>query len=68
MSESRCNACGEPLLWAKTSNDGNVPLDAKPDPLGHVVLDQYGRTGPAADEPGRPDLRTRYTRHQCKER
>lgn len=66
--ESRCNTCGEPLLWAETSNRGKVPLDARPNPNGTLVLDQYGRVGPAADEPGTPDLGTRYTRHQCKER
>lgn len=64
---SRCKDCGAELLWAETSNRGKVPLDARPNPLGHVVLDQYGRTGPAADEPGTPDLRTRYTRHTCPE-
>ena len=68
MKQARCNTCGAELRWAKTSNDGSIPLNAKPDPLGPLVLDEHGRIGPRDGEAGTPDLRTRYTRHTCPER
>ena len=63
-----CNLCGALIRWAQTSNGGNLPLDAEPDPMGNLVLDEYNRVGPMTGEPGTPDMRTRYTRHDCKER
>lgn len=65
MTTARCKTCGQAVRWAKTSNNGSVPLDANPHPRGNVVLDEYGRTGPAADEPGTPDLSVRFVRHAC---
>lgn len=62
---SACSGCGDPILWAGTSHGRGVPLDAAPSPLGHLVLDEHGRTGPADGEPGTPDMTVRYTRHQC---
>lgn len=59
-----CKACGRTVRWVRTASGGWFPpLEPYPDPLGHVVLDDDGRTG--GDGP--PDMRVRYRRHFCNE-
>lgn len=36
---SKCKSCGAPVVWAKTENDKNIPLDAKKVRGGNIFLD-----------------------------
>ena len=66
MSRSNCKDCGQPIQWARTSNDGYVPLDPDPHPLGSIVLDSQDRTG--SWDGARPNRAVRYMKHRCKDR
>ena len=37
-NKSSCNSCGAPVIWAKTKNDKNIPLDPKPVKGGNIEL------------------------------
>lgn len=45
---SACRACGAEILWARTSNDKSIPLDAAPNPDGNVVVQGGGYAAPSA--------------------
>jgi hypothetical protein len=60
-----CRDCGRPVRWVRCGRDRPVALDPEPHPLGCVVLDEFGRCGPAAWQPGTPDLTERFLRHQA---
>ena len=74
MNESNC-PCGARMIWAKTINGKDQPLDAEPSPQGNILLDDSEppvarvlraeqleaiRTAYAAGEVGAPKL---YTPH-----
>ena len=33
-----CKSCRAPMIWARTENGKNVPLDAEPTPAGNIHL------------------------------
>lgn len=35
---SRCDACGQPIVWATTERGRRIPLDPEPRPDGNVEL------------------------------
>lgn len=35
---SICRSCGAPVVWARTSTGGSMPVDADPSPVGNVEL------------------------------
>jgi hypothetical protein len=40
---ARCRTCAAPILWARTTNGKNIPLDAEPVESGNVYLVANGR-------------------------
>lgn len=34
----RCSSCGAPIIWAKTALQKSMPINAKPDASGNIVL------------------------------
>ena len=39
---SRCRSCGAEVVWSKTENDRNIPLDPEPVLGGNVILECHG--------------------------
>lgn len=35
---AKCKACKQEILWAKTENDKNIPLNPEPDPTGNLWI------------------------------
>lgn len=58
MRQSLCKSCGAPIVWAKTENDKNMPLDAATVTEGQRYAYYNGASGQAycvrvtGDEPG----------------
>lgn len=42
LERSLCKACGEEMLWARTTNGVLQPFNAIPDPKGNCVIDNEG--------------------------
>lgn len=68
-----CGRCHEQIVWANTAAGGRLPVDARPDPAGSVVL----TTSPGADRPlamfltatsrEHVDDESVYRRHTCRQ-
>ena len=52
---AECNSCGATIFWVIMPSGKRMPLDAKPDPNGKVVLHDDGKhafaPGAGGDEP-----------------
>jgi hypothetical protein len=42
MQRRKCNHCHAPILWARTTGDRLMPIDADPHPDGNVLVDDAG--------------------------
>ncbi len=57
---AKCQSCGKPIRWCKTTSGTNIPLDEAPTPQGNLVIDnQVARTATPADG-GKPRFMTHF--------
>lgn len=61
-----CKSCKAEIFWAKTETDKRMPVDAKPDPRGTLVVferDGERRAFHAANAPADVETPDRYVAH-----
>lgn len=57
MSVSRCRSCGAAVIWAQTSSNKAMPVDAEAVEQGNIFLTQANGTLRATVVPPGPGLR-----------
>jgi hypothetical protein len=63
LFDAKCQSCGAPIRWAKTTTGRRMPLDAQPVSNGNVVLTDGGTLAvPRNDElhSGSPRYRSHF--------
>lgn len=57
---SRCRSCGAEILWSKTTNNKNIPIDLEPVLGGNITIEANGVL--ALVHKPEPDIK-RYVSH-----
>lgn len=61
--QSKCRSCDAPIIWAKTTQDKNIPLDAEPSGAGNITLVPGGRAHVHSRDELFPQGETLYVSH-----
>lgn len=52
LTVAKCKSCNADIVWSYTRNAKRMPVDAKPDPKGNIVLTERDGAAPSASYVG----------------